>query len=197
MGALADSTPPPNSGSLEPAGLFACLFSGVRRVLPGARWDCAAFRGSPQPVQEYEDPTYPDGGPLVGEPHACYHHRKWAELDPELRDIAVTYLKDVLTVDQATETRQLMEEDPDTWMVDHHHFFGMYIRNRLRDVIKDSELPTGCWDDYYVAAMEEAVGGPEDVDTSWEATRYREERASEARQKRFREEFADLLPPVQ
>lgn len=138
---------------------------------------------------EYEDANYPDGGPYVGEPLACYHRRKWRELDPEIRDRAVTTARAFLTVELAQDTREKMEADPDCWLVDHHHGAGTWFRNELRRGVIDKELPTGCWDDYYVCAIEEAVGGPEDVDTSWEATRRRESISKERSNARFAEEL--------
>ncbi len=64
------------------------------------------------------------------------------------------------------EIREEAIKDPHGWWVPHHHMFGTQIRNLLREVVVDDQLPPVdyagqlvCnWDDYYVAAIEEAAG---------------------------------------
>jgi len=115
----------------------------------------------PLAERAFEDPSYPDGGPYKGESLADYHRRKWDELDTNLKRIAVRHLRKTTTVEVAEEARKLMEVDPEEWMGEHHFFSGVSIRNQLRQVMYDSYLPTGNWDDYYVRAFEEAIGGAE------------------------------------
>lgn len=141
MGSLGGSTPPPRIDS-QP-GLFSRLF----------------LMSTPRRAFRY--PDYPGGGPYVDESLFDYHQRVWAALDPEIRRRSVKYLRSWITVENAEECRAQMQENPGTWMIPHHMFFGMAIRNKLREVVRDDDLPTGNWDDYYVAAFEEAIGGPE------------------------------------
>ena len=55
--------------------------------------------------------------------------------------------------------RAAIDKDPEGWLTEYHFGWGMSIRNLLRDVYQDCELPTGNWDDYYGAAIEVAVRG--------------------------------------
>lgn len=191
MGALANTTPPPDLG--DAGSIFDGFLPWLRNRFGwltekpyGQFPDQNPFAGE----HEYEDPSYPDGGPYKGEPLACYHRRKWEELDPEIRDRAVTTARAFLNVQLARELRERMKADPDCWMGEFHHGLGTVFRNDLRRSVIDRELPTGCWDDYYICAIEEALGGPEDVeDESWEATRRREEVSKERSAARFAEEL--------
>lgn len=201
MGALANTTPPPDMGSqghLISTYTFADLWREFVDAVKGW-WRGAAYPFGQFPDQnpftdlEYEDADYPDGGPYVGEPLACYHRRKWAELDPEIKDRAVTCARAFISVELAEDTRKKMQADPDCWLVDYHHGAGTWFRNELRRAVLDKELPTGCWDDYYVCAIEEAVGGPEEVDTSWEATRVRENASRMRSTARLTEELREIM----
>lgn len=194
MGALANTTPPPDLG--ETTSIFDGLLPWLRSHFGwltekpyGQFPDQNPFAGD----LEYENADYPDGGPYVGEPLARYHWRKWEELDPEIRDRAVTCARAFISLELAIDTRKKMEEDPDCWLLDYHHGAGTWFRNELRRAVTDKELPTGCWDDYYVCAIEEAVGGPEEVDTSWEATRQREEASRLRSETRLREELSKIV----
>lgn len=92
------------------------------------------------------------------------HERRY--LPEPLRTRAVEYLRTQLSEEVLTEIRELHSEDPDDWAIPYHFGTGMGIRNLLRDVIKDDELPPVMygdlaaqnWDDYYVEVMEEAAG---------------------------------------
>lgn len=193
MGALANSTPPPDVGDdFTPPfyGLISWLAEKLHVRGPVAILPFGQFPDqNPFTPLEYENADYPDGGPYVGEPLACYHRRKWEELDPKIKDRAVICARAFVSIELAEDTRKKMEEDPDCWMLDYHHGAGTWIRNELRRGVIDKELPTGCWDDYYVCAIEDAVGGPEDVDTSWEATNRREGVSKERSNARFAEEL--------
>jgi hypothetical protein len=95
----------------------------------------------------------------------------WSRLPNNLRQRAVAYLQAkcgaefLQTVREAVEQYGLGEWLPLGWHFDQ----GMQIRNLLRQVIKDRELPLfpewygpevdeGNWDDYYVQCLEAAVG---------------------------------------
>lgn len=91
------------------------------------------------------------------------HERRY--LPEPLRTRAVEYLRAQLDDEVLAQIRKLHSEDPDDWAIPFHFGSGMGIRNLLRDVIKDDELPPVMygdlpaqnWDDYYVEVMEEAA----------------------------------------
>ena len=87
-----------------------------------------------------------------------YHERKWAELSEEVKTKAVDFLRTAFPEETKEEIRPLIANNPDHWCSAHHFFWGMSVRNMLRDAgLKDDLLPSGNWDDYYVKAIEEAV----------------------------------------
>jgi hypothetical protein len=188
MGALANTTPPPTN--TVTFTFFDSVLAWFRDLFPTHSKPRHVVNCKPAP--RYELPGYPDGGPFVGEPLSCYHRRKWEELDPGIRGRAVATARGFLSVELAEDARRKMEADPDSWMGDFHHGAGTWIRNELRHGVHDHELPTGNWDDYYVCAVEAAVGGPEEVDDpSWEATRRREEVSKQRSNARFAEELRE------
>lgn len=90
-------------------------------------------------------------------------------LPNDLRLKAVRHLRDKLHPVTLKEVREAHEKDPEKWWAGFHMFGGMAIRNLLRDVIKDDELPGNKWsgedgqeyrnwDDYYIEVLEEAAG---------------------------------------
>lgn len=107
------------------------------------------------------------------------HWEWWNQLDESIRDQAVDHLRTHLPSDLMNEVRDKKRRYGDDWMDHMHeeeiskigiipipysfHFSeGMGIRNLLRGVILDEELPSGNWDDYYVAALLTAVNRPFD-----------------------------------
>lgn len=117
------------------------------------------FRKKPEPEgPQYERPGYPDGGPFVGESSETYHDRKWRELNSVTRREAVEYLRKTLAPETIEEWKKEMNKGEDKWWAEHHFFAGMGFRNLLRKAVKDDRLPTGNWDDYWVAALEAACG---------------------------------------
>lgn len=104
------------------------------------------------------------------------HWLWWDELDPDLRDLAVAHLRANLPRPLIDEVRAKYIRYGDEWM-EHmfedqweddlipytfHHAEGMGVRNLLRGIILDEELPSGNWDDFYVAALLSAVHFPFD-----------------------------------
>lgn len=108
--------------------------------------------------REYEYKDYPDGGPYVGESLADFHTRKWIALDPDIRKRAAEHLREKLDPDTLEEWKHRIETLGEDWIGADHHFAGTAFRNLLRGEVKDNELPSGNWDDYYVAALEAACG---------------------------------------
>ena len=75
---------------------------------------------------------------------------------------AINYLREQFPLEVKKQVYDMYIEDPKDWYVEHHFFWGMHIRNELRNHgLKDEFLPTGNWDDYYVEAIEKAVLIPE------------------------------------
>lgn len=108
---------------------------------------------------------------------------RWNELPADVRQKAVEHLRKINNYEQLKSlVLELMEEEPVTWpfMVmnrreieenrklgsphplrlvpcQFHMQGGMVVRNWLRTFLKDKELPSKNWDDYYVPIIEVAV----------------------------------------
>lgn len=90
----------------------------------------------------------------------------WARVDPEKRKLCVEHLRKVIPKSEQVELALAFRSDDfDGWF---HFSGGMAVRNTLRDVMKDDELPgvkySGGgdyeyqnWDDFYMAALRQAV----------------------------------------
>lgn len=104
------------------------------------------------------------------------HWLWWDELDTALRYRVVAYLREVLPRPLLEEVRVKRIRYGNEWM-EHmfedqwkdnlipytfHYGAGMFIRNLLRNVVLDKELPSGNWDDFYVAALLSAAHFPFD-----------------------------------
>jgi hypothetical protein len=86
-----------------------------------------------------------------------FHKDRLYELDPLIVKESVKVLSELHPMME--ETRELYKEDPVHWISLYHFTTGMAIRNLLRDkVCRDSKLPSGNWDDYYVQLVEIAAG---------------------------------------
>ena len=83
-------------------------------------------------------------------------------LDPGVRQRAVAHLRQSIDDKARAGLRAIIARDPEHWSAAYHFGRGLGIRNSLRQAgIQDNELPTGLWDDYYVACVEEAVQEPQ------------------------------------
>lgn len=122
------------------------------------------FRKKGSPYNQYEDndpfkyPGYPGGGPFKKESLYDYHVRVWEALDPDIKARAAKHLREALDPVSMKAWKERAQADPEDWMIEDHHFAGTAFRNLLRKEIKDNELPSGNWDDYYVMAIEAAAG---------------------------------------
>lgn len=93
----------------------------------------------------------------------------WLELPADVRDRCIVHLKKNLDKDTLANIDKKIKEDPHEWWakpetiknIPHsfHFYQGMKIRNLLRDIVLDKELPTGNWDDYYIQAIEQCIKG--------------------------------------
>ena len=87
----------------------------------------------------------------------AFHEVRFNELPPELVAICVDHIRQELPESTLQDIREQMADDPIHWCSPHHFGWGMSMRNLLRDVVADDELPSGNWDDYYVKIIEEAA----------------------------------------
>ena len=74
----------------------------------------------------------------------------WTGLDRDVRRRAIEHLQQ--------RVPNLLEEVRELGWRGEHFFVGTQVRNLLREVIHDGELPSGNWDEYYVQALEAAAG---------------------------------------
>lgn len=94
----------------------------------------------------------------------AHSEANWLRVDAALRDKCVWHLRDILTAEEKTILSGWF------WNNDFppgfHMFSGMTFRNALRDVVQDGELPRVTypggneyqnWDDFYMAALRQAV----------------------------------------
>jgi hypothetical protein len=92
----------------------------------------------------------------------------WARVPEEKRKLCVEHLRSLILPDEEEELRGMFETGNfDGWF---HFGGGMGIRNVLRQVMKDGELPGveyeggleyQNWDDFYMAALRQAVAPKE------------------------------------
>src|SRR6266576_3946149 len=90
----------------------------------------------------------------------------WQRVEPEKRKLCVEHLRSLFSPEDFEFFKKAFEiGEFGSWF---HFAEGMAIRNALRDVIKDDELPgvkySGGdtyefknWDDFYMAALRQAV----------------------------------------
>lgn len=96
-----------------------------------------------------------------------WYDERWLSIPEEQRERIVAHLLNELDPKFFDEVRTAHAEDPEHWATKGPNFFhifgGMAIRNLLRDVLKDDELPEAPypdgksftnWDDYYTQAIE-------------------------------------------
>lgn len=97
-----------------------------------------------------------------------WYKDRWESIPEERRREIVAHLRAYLTIDdQAAIVKTISEQGTMTWTGAHHHGWGTGVRNHLRKLMKDDELPSAPypdgrgeyknWDDYYVQAIEAAV----------------------------------------
>jgi hypothetical protein len=87
-----------------------------------------------------------------------YHQQKFNSLEPELRQQMVDYIRDKITPADRAVIRQQIKAKPLLWWAGHHHFFGMSVRNSLRQQGFTDERVGDNLDNYWVAIVEAAVG---------------------------------------
>lgn len=93
--------------------------------------------------------------------------RLWAAVPKADRERCCEHLRAVIPDDVKDQVRAAAAGDRDDWSLAYHHGWGMAIRNELRSVLPEDQLPYPDdhpddayrgWDDFYVAAVEDALG---------------------------------------
>ena len=86
--------------------------------------------------------------------------RFWNELDEEIKIMAIAACKTVIDGETKKKIFEEYDKDPIYWWAKYHFYWGMYIRNKIRELTKitDDKLPSGNWDDYYIQAVETSLG---------------------------------------
>jgi len=89
------------------------------------------------------------------------HDQNWAELDMKTRAILVDHLRSQFSKSFWDDAARVIDLDPTEWWIDFHFSVGMTLRNSLRKVLTDQQLPgypQKHWDDYWVPVTEAAAG---------------------------------------
>lgn len=74
------------------------------------------------------------------------------------KDCAIECLKGWLESGTKRKLREMIKKAPSNWFAEHHFFFGMAIRNHLRQSgFGESYFGINNLDDIYVELLEEAV----------------------------------------
>jgi len=88
-----------------------------------------------------------------------FHERIIGQYPAEKIEPAVTYLREkVIKLSDFAKIREAIDADPDNWVAPYHFFFGMAVRNALRDGgFGEDYFPIWNLDDIYVPLIERAV----------------------------------------
>lgn len=85
--------------------------------------------------------------------------RRLKELDPEIIRQAVEVLRQEIPSDVMMEIHTQRKEHGPDWYLPYHFYWGMHVRNTLRDHgLIDKYLPDNNWDDYTCGVIEVAAG---------------------------------------
>lgn len=88
-----------------------------------------------------------------------YLDEKYNEIPKNFLKKCVKFLQDEMPQETKDEIIQAHKEHGVNWIGGSHHFFGMYVRNKLRENgFTDDYLPDQNWDDYYIQVLEASVG---------------------------------------
>jgi hypothetical protein len=95
-----------------------------------------------------------------------WYDARWNDVPAETKEKLIRHLREQLPPSMLEEVRTLHAKDGDAWVAPFHFHVGMAVRNMLREVMLDDELPAAPypdganrnWDDYYVQVLEAAAG---------------------------------------
>ena len=84
----------------------------------------------------------------------------WKDLDEDIKIKAIAACRTVINEETKGKIIKEYEKDNLTWWEKYHFYWGMHIRNKIRELtgITDDKLPSGNWDDYYIQAVEISIG---------------------------------------
>lgn len=84
-------------------------------------------------------------------------------LNSLLEEKAINHLRQYLPETFFQSIREAKAKNKECWWADGGWHFGqgVRIRNILREVVTDQELPTHNWDDYYIEVIEKAIAYPQ------------------------------------
>ena len=86
------------------------------------------------------------------------HVELWAHVPDDLKQRIIDHLNSTdWFVEFIPQIESAVKTNPLTWCVPYHFFWGMSVRNLIREVARDDEFPSGNLDDYYVEAVEAAL----------------------------------------
>lgn len=95
---------------------------------------------------------------LPSESMVDFHSRIYAQYSDEKKAPAVYMLRKELSKDVQQQIREAVAADPENWCAPYHFFWGMAIRNLLRDKgFGEDYWPIWNLDDIYVSLVEDAV----------------------------------------
>lgn len=89
------------------------------------------------------------------------HTNEWQNLPPDVQEKAIACMQTFFAEypDVAEEVTTAIKTDPDTWWAPYHFYWGMGVRNMLRNQVEiDGTERIGNWDDYYIYAIEAGLG---------------------------------------
>jgi hypothetical protein len=87
-----------------------------------------------------------------------FHQRIYSLYSQELKDPAVRMLREAFPEDLKTQIRAEISADPNGWAAKYHFFWGMGVRNLLREKgFGEEYFPIWNLDDIYVSLVEDAV----------------------------------------
>lgn len=89
-----------------------------------------------------------------------YFDEKFNEIPQEVLEKASAFLIGYIPAgEQILIIEEIKEKGLMDWAIPHHSFWGMSIRNNLREAgLTDDLLPDKNWDDYYIQVIEYALG---------------------------------------
>ncbi len=87
-----------------------------------------------------------------------HSYQRWLALPDDFKIRCCQSFVKSVPLDVQSEIRKAIRERPLDWYIPYHLLWGMQVRNLFRAIgIKDNELPSGNWDDYYYLVVEYAL----------------------------------------
>lgn len=83
-------------------------------------------------------------------------------LNAGIKARAAVFLRSKLSIETIQLVREAMATHGEDWIHkagrgNMHLTWGMGVRNIIREIFDDNQVPTGNWDDYYIEVIELAV----------------------------------------